>query len=139
MNVIEITRQLGKALQEDERYIAFVTAKEQSDNDQVLQDLIGEFNLKRMNLNSEMSKSAEEKNEETVAALNQELREVYAKIMSNESMQAYNTTKDNIDKVLESINYIITMAANGEDPMTCPEEKPHSCSESGCAGCSGCH
>jgi len=33
-----------------------------------------------------------------------------------------------MDKLLGSVNYIISMAANGEDPMTCPEEAPHSCS-----------
>ncbi|MFT3951381.1 MAG: YlbF family regulator [Oscillospiraceae bacterium] len=137
MNVIELTRQLGKALQEDARYTAFVGAKEASDGDKALQDLIGQFNLLRMNLNTEMSKP--EKDNDRLKTLDADIRALYDEIMENEHMAAYNTAKDEIDKLLESVNFIITMAANGEDPLTCPEEKPHSCSSGGCSSCSGCH
>ena len=43
MNVIELTRELGKALQQDERYIAYHAAKLANDNDADLQNLIGDF------------------------------------------------------------------------------------------------
>ena len=56
MSIIEKTRELGKLIQEDSRYIEFYDAARANDNDPELQKLIGEFNLKRMNLNQEMQK-----------------------------------------------------------------------------------
>ena len=47
MDIIKITRELGKAIQADERFIAYNAAKLANDNDEELQNLIGEFNLKR--------------------------------------------------------------------------------------------
>ena len=53
MDIIEMTRELGRALQNDERYIAMVAARQASDEDQALQEAIGEFNLKRMAISNE--------------------------------------------------------------------------------------
>ncbi len=138
MTVIELTRQLGAALQQDERYLAYLSAKEKNDTDGELQNLIGEFNIVRMKYGQQMQKSEEEQDKELMTQLDNEMRDIYGKIMSNENMNAYNDAKEAMDKLLNSINFIITMAANGEDPMTCPEEQPHSCTGS-CASCGGCH
>ena len=81
MDIIEVTRELGRALQNDERYIAMVAARQASDEDQALQEAIGEFNLKRMAINNEAQK--EDRNEETMKRLNEEFRAVYQKIMEN--------------------------------------------------------
>lgn len=136
MNVIELARQLGAELQADERYKAFVVAKENNDNDTELQAMIGKFNDLRRDLNVEMSK--EEKDGEAMTKLDEEIKKLYGDIMTRPSMVEYNTAREAMDKLLSSVNFIITMAANGEDPMTCPEEQPHSCSGS-CSSCGGCH
>ncbi len=136
MTVIELARELGKALQEDERYKKYQEAKEKNDKDVELQNMIGDFNVKRMQLNQEMQK--EEKDPEAMQKLDSELKEVYTKIMGNPNMSEFNTAQQAVDKLLNSVNYIISMAANGEDPMTCPEEQPASCGGS-CSTCGGCH
>ena len=46
MDIIELTRELGKAIQADPRYVEMQLARQQSDEDQELQEAIGEFNLK---------------------------------------------------------------------------------------------
>ena len=56
--------------------------------------------------------------------------------MNNESMQAYNEAKNEMDSLMQYINAILTTAVNGGDPMTV--EEPSSCSGD-CSGCSGCH
>ncbi|MGN0700049.1 MAG: YlbF family regulator, partial [Oscillospiraceae bacterium] len=66
MNVIEVTRQLGLAIQSDERYLEYVKAKEANDADTALQDLIGEFNLIRQNLAMEQGKEESEQNPEKI-------------------------------------------------------------------------
>ena len=91
MDVIELARELGKAIQQDERFLAMQIARQNSDNDDELQQLIGEFNLKRMAINNEAAK--ENRDEAKLQQLNSELRETYAKVMQNKNMNAYNEAK----------------------------------------------
>ena len=135
MNVIEKARELGALLQSEERYIKYQDAKSKNDNDEGLQKLIEEFNFKRVQLNAEMSKS--DKNKDKLSELDSEIKSLYGNIMANENMNAFNEAKNEMDKLLSQINMVITMSANGEDPMTCPIEVS-SCSGS-CSSCSGCH
>ena len=136
MNVIEATRNLGKILQEDERYKKYDAAAKASDTDTALQNKIGEFNMLRMQLSQEMSKP--DKDADKMTSLDTDIKALYDEIMEMPTMKAFNEAKEEIDTLLQSINYIISMAANGEDPMTCPEQAPHNCSGS-CSTCGGCH
>ena len=121
MDVIELARELGKAIQQDERFLAMQIARQNSDNDDELQQLIGEFNLKRMAINNEAAK--ENRDEAKLQQLNSELRETYAKVMQNKNMNAYNEAKELMDNMLKRINAIISISAEGGDPeiadLTC--------------------
>ena len=64
MDAIKAARELGKAIQADERYVRYNEAMKANDADMELQELIGEFNLARQNVALEMSKSKEEQNKE---------------------------------------------------------------------------
>ena len=99
MDIIEIARTLGKAIQEDERFINTQVALQQSDADEDLQRMIGEFNLKRMSINNEAQK--EDRSEELLEKYNNELREIYAQIMQNPHMHAYNTAKNELDALVQ--------------------------------------
>lgn len=135
MDIITMAREMGKEIQKDDRYLNWQIARQNSDNDEELQNLIGEFNLKRMAINNEVSK--EDRNEENVKKLNDELRHVYAQIMQNPNMTAYNEAKNQIDALLQRISAIITQSAEGEDPETADYQE-HSCGGE-CSSCGGCH
>lgn len=135
MTVIEITRELGKAIQADPRYIEYNAARQANDADEELQQLIGEFNMQRMQLNREMSKT-ENKDQDKIAQMNLSIRDLYGKIMSNEHMAVFNDCKTAFDDLILEVQNIITLCANGEDPATC--EPKSSCTGS-CATCGGCH
>lgn len=135
MNVIEMARELGKEIQADERYTAYHIAKQKNDKDEELQGLIGEFNLKRVDLNTEMSK--ENKDSDKLSRLDGEIKSLYGNIMANENMADFNDCKNAMDDMLSKINMVITMSANGDDPATCSVEQD-SCGGS-CSSCSGCH
>ena len=77
MNAIEMTRELGKLIQQDERYLKYHKTKEENDKDEELQKMIGEFNMKRVELNTEMSKP--EKNSDKLSRLDTEIKELYGK------------------------------------------------------------
>lgn len=133
MDVIELTRQLGAAIQADARYKNYMAAKTANDNDAALQENIGEFNLIRMSLDKELS--SDNKSDEKVKELNEKLRSVYSAIMATPAMIVYNEAKIALDELLNDVNAIITMSANGEDPATC---EPSHCTGS-CSTCGGCH
>ena len=118
-----------------ESYIAMMAARQQSDEDEALQEAIGEFNLKRMAISNEAQK--EDRNEETMKRLNEDFRAVYQKIMENEHMLRYNDAKNEFDALLQRITGILSMCAEGEDPETCDYDAA-SCGGN-CASCAGCH
>lgn len=133
MNVIEAARNLGKILQQDEAYIAYAKALLDSEKDEELQNKIGNFNITKMNLDSELSK--DEKDDEKVKELNAALRSAYDEIMSNPKMVAFNEAKGAVDTMLSQINTIIMMSVQGADPETC---EINACAGD-CSSCGGCH
>ncbi len=135
MTTIEAARKLGAAMQADEAYIRYADAVKKNDNDEALQIKISEFNLKRMNLDNEISKNDNEKDEEKIKTLNTELRAIYDDIMASPAMIEFNEAKAGMDKLLQDINAIIMMCAQGQDPETC---EPTACTGS-CSTCGGCH
>ena len=134
--LVDMAIDLGCQLQEDPRYLALRASQEAADADEALQKLIGEFNLKRMAINTEESKEEEERSADKLHRLNTELREVYNEIMQNEHMIAYNDAKTPFDELVRKLNAAIALAAQGQDPHLAAQEG--GCSGN-CAGCGGCH
>jgi cell fate (sporulation/competence/biofilm development) regulator YlbF (YheA/YmcA/DUF963 family) len=135
MTIIELAREMGKEIQKTEAYKNLYAAQDANDKDEVLQDQIGQFNMKRIELNTAMS--AETKDNEKINACNEELKAIYAEIMQNPNMIAFNTAKNELDSMMNQITTILMKSVNGEDPETC-EAVEHSCGGS-CSSCSGCH
>ena len=133
MDVIAMARDLGKAIQQDERFIRLMTQQQVSDEDKELQELIGQFNLKRIDLNAELNK--EQKDQERLNAINGEVRAIYDRIMANENMAAYNAAKNDLDELMEYVMQILRGSINGEDPEQI--ELQSGCSGS-CSSCTGC-
>ncbi len=133
MDTISLARELGKAIQQEEAYIKLHQVQAQADADADLQNLIGQFNIKRLSINEEASKK--ERDQEKLTKLNTEMREVYSQIMSNENMVAYNTAKTEFDKIINRVNAIISQSAEGADPETADFDE--NCTGS-CSTCGGC-
>lgn len=133
MDIIKMTRQLGKAIQESEQYKRLEAAKNVNDNDTNLQNQIEEFNMVRVKLSTAMQE--ENKDEDVVKKFDGELKAIYTAVMGNPNMLEFNDAKQDIDKMMNSITNILMMSVNGEDPETCPEE-PENCSGS-CSSCGG--
>lgn len=134
MDIIEKARELGKLIQQEESYIALQKAQADADADMELQNLIGDFNMKRMSINNEASKK--DKDSDKLALLNSQMREDYSKIMSNKNMIAYNEAKDAFDIVANRVLAIVQQSAEGADPETA-DYSTSSCSGS-CSTCGGC-
>ena len=132
--IIAMARSIGRELQNDERFVRAQLAQNAADEDKELQDLIGEFNLKRIALNQESTR--EEKDGEKIRKLDGEIRDVYARLMANEHMQAYQAAKQELDQLINNVTTIIALSAQGQDP----DEIEESAGCGGdCSGCAGCH
>lgn len=131
MGVIEKARELGEAIMDDERCKRLQTAKAANDADPVLQDLIGDFNLKKLQLGNELKKEPETQSKEKIEQFQKELKEIYGKIMSTESMKEFAAAKKDMDELVGHVNSIIQMSITGE--VTGGD-----CGGN-CSSCGGCH
>ena len=118
MDCIDLFKRAAVALQTDSRYLVLDQTRKANDKDEELQNLIGEFNLARMDLNEKVNS-------------------LYGQIMGNEGMVAYNEAKRDCENLVNYIDAIINTAMNGGDPMTV-QEPSASCTGS-CSTCGGCH
>jgi cell fate (sporulation/competence/biofilm development) regulator YlbF (YheA/YmcA/DUF963 family) len=132
MDIIQSTRELGAALQKDERYIKFRDQKAAMDADEALQEKIGAFNLARINLNNAMSGDSPDREE--IQVLNEKIRSLYAELMGDDQMINYEAAKSELDVLISQINTIIDVSISGGDPLVCDLTAcTHDCST--CGGC----
>ncbi len=135
MEIIEKTRELGALLQKDERFIAYAKAKLAIEDNKEINDMIGEFNLIRMNM--EKMQTAEKTDTEKLTEESNKLRELYSKIMENKDMLAFNEAKAAFDVLMNEVVGILQMSAEGADPATCT--MPESGCNGNCSSCGGCN
>ena len=136
MNVIELTRQLGEAIQQDEKYIAFMEAKKANEEDLDLNAMIGKLNLVQMSYQNESGKDAPD--EKKLEEMDNEFRQLYGDIMLNENMKRYEEKKQSLDDMMNYLIGILSQCVNGADPATCePVSESGDCTGS-CSTCGGC-
>ncbi len=137
MDLVQMAREMGKEIQKSELYKNLVAAKDKNDSDAELQDLIGQFNLKRLSINAQINDNKKH-DEDEMRRMDAELKEIYNKIIHNENMAAYNDAKNAMDDLMNQISTVLMYSVNGEDPETCPSRQASGCSGS-CESCAGCH
>jgi len=137
MDLEKMARELGKAIQQDERYIKYVKAREANDADTELNDLMGKIQLIHASYQHEASK--EDVNEQKLEAYDKEFNEVYTLIMGNKNMQPYEEAHKEIDEMMKYLTGILTLCVCGEDPDTC-DPNAHAGCNGNCSSCgSDCH
>ena len=82
MDCIDLFKKAAVAMQTDPRYLELDAARRENDMDEELQNLIGEFNLARLDLNNEATKP--EPDTARTAELNKRVNDLYSQIMSSE-------------------------------------------------------
>lgn len=134
-NLLAMAIDLAVQLQADPRCEAVRAASAAADADEALQALISEFNLKRIAINTEESKEEGERDVEKLRNLNTELRSIYASVMANERMMAYQEAQGELESLVNKMHLAINLAAQGQDPNLAAQE---GCSGN-CGTCGGCH
>ncbi len=134
MDIIAMARELGKEIQKDARYLRLVAAREKNDADQSLQELIENFNNKRVELSQAIN--SESRDVDKLTQLDKELKDLYQAVMDNENMVEFNAAKMELDDAVSFVNQILMGSVNGENPELI--EKQVGCGGN-CASCGGCH
>ena len=116
MTVIEMARELGKKIQQEESYILLNTAQQAVEEDEELQEKIAEFNMKRYELTQEITKA--DRDDKKIEELDKVVRELYDVATNHEKMVAYNNAQDEFNEMFEYVLHIIQMSATGADPDT---------------------
>ncbi len=131
MTIIDMAREMGKAVQQTDEYRELMAARLMSDNDKELQSKIARFSTLRgkLEMQTEDDGSAD--------SLNEELMQLYSDIMANENMQSFEAARDAMDGMMNTVTAILSAAVNGENPETY-EPEASGCGGD-CCGCSGCH
>ena len=135
MTVIEMARELGKKIQQEESYILLNTAQKAVEDDEDLQEKIAEFNMKRYELTQEITKA--DRDDKKIEELDKEVRALYDIATNHEKMLAYNNAQDDFNEMFEYVLHIIQMSATGDDPDTIEKPEQGGCSGD-CSSCGGC-
>ena len=135
MTVIEMARELGKKIQQEESYILLNTAQQAVEEDEELQEKIAEFNMKRYELTQEVTKA--NRDDKKIEQLDKEVHELYDIATNHEKMVAYNNAQDEFNEMFEYVLHIIQMSATGDDPDTIARPEQGGCSGD-CSSCGGC-
>lgn len=129
MDILEMAKELGKAIADSDLMAAVKKAEDVQNNDEKAQQLIGEYNLKRMQLAQRVQK--EDVTQEELEAVQKELSDEFDKLMQYSVISDYITARKELDAVLEQVNNVISFYVTGKTP-------DGGCSGS-CSSCSGCH
>jgi len=137
MDVIKAARELGKAIQADERYIEYAAAKKANDEDIELQGLIGKLNILQMSYQNESEK--ENSDEKKLEQWDADFRKTYTEVMLTPKMREFEEKKQVVDDLMSYIVNLLSLCVNGADPETA---EPVQADGGGCTGscstCGGC-
>ena len=125
MTIIEKAHELGEMIKASKEMEALNAAEKAQQEDSDAQELIADFNIKRLNLAREIQ-SGKLSEEEAIKKNNDAFSEMVEK---SESIKNYVETKGKFDELVNSVNKVINVYIMGEQ-QGCTHD---------CSTCGGCH
>lgn len=125
MTIIEKAHELGEMIKESEELKALKIAEKEQQEDETAQKLVGEFNIKRMNLARDIQ-DGKLTEEEAIKKNNEAFEEM---VKASPAIKKYVDEKQRFDKMISGVNNVINFYIMGEQ-----EGCTHDCHT-----CGGCH
>ena len=126
----KLAHELGEAIEASDEFKKYAEAKALQETDSELQMFIGEYNLRRMQLMTELQKNAEDQDEEMLNSMRDTMNAAYDKVISHPVMKQFSDASEALQEMVNGVYQIINFHVTGEEP--------HSCGGN-CSGYSGCH
>ena len=123
--ILDKTRELGMLIQASEQMKNAKNAEILQANDDKAQELMKEYNLKRLNLARDMQ-AGKISREDAVKQNNDAFDEIVEK---SDSIKKYIEAKKEFDTLVNQVNQILNFYITGQDP-NCTHD---------CSTCGGCH
>lgn len=136
MSLEKAIRELGKAIQADERFAALQAAAAANDSDETLQKQMQELQLISLKYQQEAGK-ADDADEDRIKELQEQYQDLYNEVMKGENMLNYSAAAAEMEQMAQYISGMIGLFFDGQDPETCELPDP-SCTHD-CSTCGGCH
>lgn len=124
--MMQKAHELGQLIKDSDEMKALKAAEEAQAKDEAAQELIKEFNMKRMNLARDMQEGKIEQGE-AIKKNNDAFNEMVEK---SELIKNYVAAKKAFDKTVNEVNGIINIYIMGEEEGGCTHD---------CHTCGGCH
>lgn len=125
--IIDKAKELGELLKNSEIFEKQKTAKKAFDEDEQLQQLVGEFNLAKLSLMNESNK--DQPDAEKMEEFRTQTTAAYEKIMQHPVMMQLNQAEMDLENILNQINSILQNSISDNEG---------GCTHN-CATCGGCH
>ena len=129
-DLTKLAHALGEAIEASDEFKKYAEAKALQETDSELQMFIGEYNLRRMQLMTELQKDASQQDEKSMETMRNQMNEAYGKVTSHPIMKQFSEASEDLQQLVNSVYQIINFHVTGEEP--------HSCGGN-CSSCSGCH
>ncbi|MCX7714611.1 MAG: YlbF family regulator [Clostridia bacterium] len=124
MDIIEKTKELGEMIRSSNEMARLKAAEDIQNNDETAQNLLKEYNLKRINISRDMQNGKISKEEAMKKAQND-----FDELSKNEVISAYIAAKREFDAMVQKINDVLNFYITGHD-SSCGHD---------CGSCGGCH
>ena len=125
--IIEKTKELGELLSQSEQVKAYAAAKVAYDQDNEIQELVGQFNIRKMSM-AALSQQ-DNPDEERINSHEEKIKEIYDRIMESELMIDLQMKGQAVEQLIGEINNILNFYVTGENPQGC---------SGNCSSCGGC-
>ena len=129
-DLTKLAHELGEAIEASEEFKKYNEAKALQETDSELQMFIGEYNLRRMQLMTELQKDQAEQKEEDLNSMRDQMNAAYDKVIAHPIMKQFSEASEALQEMVNGVYQIINFHVTGEEP--------HSCGGN-CSSCSGCH
>lgn len=137
MDIIELTRQLGAALQEDDRFKKCQEAMKANEANPVVKEKTEIMQVLQAAYQGEMQKEAPD--QAAMEKMDEDFKMAYLEMMNQDTMKAFNEARDELNGVLNYMVQLLYLCANGEDPKTCEPSQDTCGGDCGsCGGGCGC-
>ncbi len=136
MDMIEMAREIGRTLQQDERYIRATQDSQLVNESEELKQMLSDFEDLRAKLEFEMALAKGQAND-AIMELDEQMNAHYSRIYSHPLMVNYEASRKELEALVNFVMRIITSSANGVDPDSIAEEEDVNCTGS-CSTCGGC-
>ena len=127
MDIMEMATELGKLIKSSDIFREYAEADKAYDADEVLANLINEYNAQREAIELEEKKS--EPDAVLVSTIEKRVEKLYSDIVENDTFLRYSAAQKALNKLMTDVNGEITFQVTGRRP----------CSGEDCASCGGCN